>query len=102
MKRKSARKTAMAEPDRSLCCHTCGRVIAGFESVHYGSIELGYRDLCNRCFNEEGAKNGGINCSHVEFEPLETITYPSPISRHCVCAKLAMLVARQVNATKMS
>jgi hypothetical protein len=25
--------TAAAEPDRPLRCHTCGRAIAGFESV---------------------------------------------------------------------
>ena len=71
MKRKSTRKAAIVEPDRSLRCHTCGRAIAGFESVHYGSIEGGYRDLCNRCINEEGAKSGGINFSHVQFEPLD-------------------------------
>jgi hypothetical protein len=61
----------VTEPDRSLSCHTCGRAIAGFEGVHYGSSEKGYRDLCNRCFNEEGAKTGEINFSHVEFEPLD-------------------------------
>ncbi len=52
-------------------CHTCGRAIAGFESVHYGSIEGGYRDLCNRCFNHEVAAAGEIDFSHVQFEPLE-------------------------------
>ena len=59
------------EPDRSLRCQTCGRAIAGFESVHYGSIEGGYRDLCNRCFNQEVAAAGGIDFAHVQFEPLE-------------------------------
>ena len=44
--------------------------MAGFESVHYGSIKGGYRDLCNRCFNEEVARSGGIDFSHVQFEPL--------------------------------
>ena len=39
MKRKSTRKTPIVEPDRPLRCHTCGRAVAGFESVHYGSIE---------------------------------------------------------------
>ncbi len=39
--------------------------------MHYGSIEGGYRDLCNRCFNEEVAAAGGIDFSHVQFEPLE-------------------------------
>ena len=71
MKRKSSRKAPKVEPDRSLRCQTCGRAIAGFESVHYGSIEGGYRDLCNRCFNQEVAAAGGIDFSHVQFEPLE-------------------------------
>ena len=71
MKSKSARRTVIDEPARSMRCHTCGRAIAGFESVHYGSIDAGYRDLCNRCFNEEVASAGEIDFSHVQFEPLE-------------------------------
>jgi hypothetical protein len=71
MKRKSARKTPIDEPERSLRCHTCGRAIAGFESVHYGSIDGGYRDLCNGCFNQEVAATGEIDFSHVQFDPLE-------------------------------
>jgi hypothetical protein len=71
MKRKSAGKTPIVEPARPLRCHTCGRAIAGFESVHYGSIDSGYRDLCNRCFNEEVAAAGELDFSHVQFEPLE-------------------------------
>ena len=47
--------------------------MAGFESVHYGSVESGYRDLCNRCFNEEVASIGGANFSHVEFQPLAMV-----------------------------
>ena len=39
--------------------------------MHYGSIEGGYRDLCNRCFNEEVAETGDIDFSHVQFEPLD-------------------------------
>lgn len=60
-----------AEPARTERCHTCGRLMAGFESVRYGSIQGGYRDLCNRCFNEEVAKSGGIDFTHVQFEPIE-------------------------------
>jgi len=71
MKRKSTRRTPRVEPDRSMRCHTCGRAIAGVESVHYGSIDSGYRDLCNRCFNEEVAEKGEIDFSHVQFEPLD-------------------------------
>jgi hypothetical protein len=74
LKSRSARDSARgraAEPARTLRCHTCGRAMAGFEAVHYGSIDGGYRDLCNRCFNEEVARAGGIEFSHVQFEPLE-------------------------------
>jgi hypothetical protein len=71
MKRKSARKTPIVEPDHTMRCHACGRAIAGFECVHYGSIDRGYRDLCNRCFNEEVAAAGEIDFAHVQFEPLE-------------------------------
>jgi hypothetical protein len=70
-KRKSGKSAPVTAPDRSQRCHTCGRSIAGFESVHYGSMEGGYRDLCNRCFNEEVAETGGIDFSHVQFEALE-------------------------------
>jgi hypothetical protein len=71
MKHKSTQARPIVEPDRSMRCHTCGRAIAGFESVHYGSSEGGYRDLCNRCFNQEVAAAGEFDFSHVQFEPLE-------------------------------
>ena len=59
------------EAARTLRCETCARRVAGFESVHYGSMGSGYRDLCNRCFNEEVARVGRIEFSHVQFEPLD-------------------------------
>jgi len=71
MKAKPPRRTPAVEPDRSTPCHTCGRSVAGFESVNYGSMEGGYRNLCNRCFNLEVAAAGDIEFSHVQFEPLE-------------------------------
>jgi len=69
--RKTSKRATVTAIDRSQRCHTCGRAIAGFESVHYGSMETGYRDLCNRCFNEEVAAAGGLDFSHVQFEPLD-------------------------------
>jgi hypothetical protein len=54
-----------------LQCHTCQAPIAGYNSVHFGSIETGYRDLCSRCFNEEVAERGEIDFQHVQFEPVE-------------------------------
>jgi hypothetical protein len=52
-------------------CHTCGAPIVGYDSVHFGSIETGYRDLCSRCFNEEVADLGELDFQHVNFEPIE-------------------------------
>lgn len=54
-------------------CDTCGAPILGYNSVHYGSIEGGYRDLCSRCFNAEVAASGDIDFQHVEFQPLEMV-----------------------------
>jgi hypothetical protein len=41
--------------------------------VSYGSLESGYRELCNRCFNEEVARRDGIDFQHVEFDPIEMV-----------------------------
>lgn len=71
MKGKSTQETPTDEPERPMRCHACARAIAGFESVQYGSSEGGYRDLCNRCFNQEVAAAGGIDFSHVQFTPLD-------------------------------
>jgi hypothetical protein len=52
-------------------CHTCGEATVPYDTVHYGSIETGYRDLCSRCFNVEVARIGGLDFQHVHFEPVE-------------------------------
>ncbi len=45
--------------------------MVGYDSVHYGSMETGYRDLCHRCFNEEVALAGRLEFQHVQFEPVD-------------------------------
>jgi len=52
-------------------CHTCRAPIVGYDSVHCGSMETGYRDLCSRCFNEEVAAHGDVEFQHVNFQPIE-------------------------------
>ena len=47
--------------------------MAGYQSVHYGSLETGYRDLCNRCFNQEVARLGGLKFEHVQVESIEMV-----------------------------
>ena len=57
----------------AVLCHTCREPIPPHDMIHYGSIETGYRDLCSRCFNEEVAREGGLNFEHVRFDPVEMI-----------------------------
>ena len=54
----------------SIQCDSCRETVPGFDSIHYGSMEAGYRDLCSRCFNREVAELGGLNFEHVAFEPV--------------------------------
>ena len=43
-----------------VCCEACGTVVPAYDAVNYGSIEQGYRELCNRCFNAEVASALGL------------------------------------------
>ena len=53
-------------------CATCGQVTPDYDIVNYGSIEDGYRELCNQCLNAEVAKSDGLDkFEHVRFEPVE-------------------------------
>lgn len=52
-------------------CHTCHARVASYEAIHFGSMEMGYRDLCSRCFNEEVARTGQIELEQVGFKPID-------------------------------
>ncbi len=52
-------------------CHSCHARVAGYDTIHFGSIEAGYRDLCSRCFNEQVAAIGQFEFEHVSFEPVD-------------------------------
>src|ERR1039457_4924861 len=53
-------------------CATCGQVTPDYDIVNCGSIEDGYRELCNQCLNAEVAKSDGLDkFEHVRFEPVE-------------------------------
>ena len=43
-----------------ICCEACGTAVPAYDVVNYGSIEQGYRELCNRCFNAEMASALGL------------------------------------------
>jgi hypothetical protein len=44
----------------TICCDACGTAVPAYDVVNYGSIEQGYRELCNRCFNTEVATALGL------------------------------------------
>ena len=66
------KKSANKSPEPTgIPCSTCRKLVAGHESVSYGSIENGYRDLCWQCFNTEAARSDGLDkFEHVNFEPV--------------------------------
>jgi hypothetical protein len=45
--------------------------VASYDAIHFGSMEVGYRDLCSRCFNEEIALSGHVQLEQVCFQPIE-------------------------------
>ena len=52
-------------------CEECGEIPPGYDTVHYGSMEKGYRLLCTRCFNAEVAKMNGLdNFENIQLEPV--------------------------------
>jgi hypothetical protein len=57
--------------DSKTHCETCGAQPPGYDSVHYGSFEDGYRLLCTVCFNAEvAAKYGLDDFENVRFEQI--------------------------------
>lgn len=52
-------------------CSECGRLAPFYDTVHYGSPETGFRDLCNGCLNTEIAREDGLRFEHIEFHPVE-------------------------------
>jgi hypothetical protein len=52
-------------------CAGCGRPTPGYDIVQYGSIERGYRQLCNSCFNAEVAQRADLSdFENIQFEPV--------------------------------
>lgn len=51
-------------------CESCGKPVAGFESVNLGSMEKGYRHLCMACYNATMSEHTGIDFEHADFEPI--------------------------------
>jgi hypothetical protein len=62
--------TARSAPQQ-IRCDACGRSTPDYDIVHYGSIERGYRQLCNQCVNIQMAEAVGLEgFEHARFEPL--------------------------------
>jgi hypothetical protein len=63
--------TAASTPRHQVRCDGCGQSTPGYDLVHYGSIQRGYRRLCGRCFNTQMAQAAGLEgFEHAKFEPV--------------------------------
>ena len=52
-------------------CESCGSEVPGYDIVNCGSIEHGYRELCNQCFNAEVASAQGLESfENLRFDPI--------------------------------
>ena len=52
-------------------CEECGEITPGYDTVHYGSMDSGYRQLCTRCFNAEVAElHGLVDFENIRLEPI--------------------------------
>jgi hypothetical protein len=52
-------------------CQSCGGEVPGYDIVNCGSIEHGYRELCNQCFNAEVASAQGLESfENLQFDPI--------------------------------
>ena len=52
-------------------CEECGEITPGYDTVHYGSIDGGYRQLCTRCFNAEVAELHGLDdFENIRLDPI--------------------------------
>jgi hypothetical protein len=59
------------EQDNTRVCEACVTGVPSYDVVSCGSIERGYRELCNRCFNAEMASFVGMEgFEHVQLQPI--------------------------------
>jgi len=60
-----------SEAVQQVRCADCGRLTPSYDTVHYGSIEHGYREVCYQCLNKEMAEAIGLEgFEHAKFEPV--------------------------------
>jgi len=52
-------------------CDSCSQITPSYDVVNYGSMEMGYKQLCSQCFNQEVAKLDGLDeFEHAKFTPV--------------------------------
>ncbi len=51
---------AKSEPVQQIRCAACGQMTPSYDIVNYGSLEHGYREVCNQCLNREMAEAVGL------------------------------------------
>lgn len=60
-------------PHNWVALNACGHIVSkcAYDTVHYGSMDSGYRQLCTRCFNAEVAELRGLDdFENIRLEPI--------------------------------
>lgn len=64
-------KQSEVSQSNEICCAGCDKVVPSYDTIHYGSLGKGYRQLCSQCFNREVAQLEGLDkFEHVAFTPV--------------------------------
>ena len=64
-------KPAILREMNRVICAGCGVKVLPYEIMRSGSLETGYREICNQCFNTEVAEADGLTrFEHVKFAPV--------------------------------
>jgi len=63
--------SAKSGQDQQIRCARCDQSTPSYEIVNYGSMEHGYKQICNRCLNTEMAEAMGLaGFEHAKFQPV--------------------------------
>ena len=63
--------SAKSGQDQQIRCARCDQSTPTYEIVNYGSMEHGYKQICNRCLNTEMAEAMGLaGFEHAKFQPV--------------------------------
>ncbi|WIW90957.1 hypothetical protein K3M67_18095 (plasmid) [Sphingobium sp. V4] len=88
-------------PIHEVPCEQCRTAVPDFEMTYFGSNDIGYRNLCSRCCNEEIAREAGSKFDHVAFQPVHmSDARGNPHNFHFVLRHLSSMLSLEALEVK--